>query len=758
MSRLAPALAAALAILGLAAAPALGDVFEATSLLSSSPTEQAIYAHDPVVSGDGRWVAFDGDYGGMLGVWRRALAGGPVEAVAVGPQGTPEGSAVLPSISYDGRYISFTTSARLDPADDTNRAPDVYVRDMDDPDGEPCAAPTEAERLAGERPACAFTLVSARDGSSEGLTYTYGSSKAAEEPFYGSLAAGRSAMNEEGNEVAFVTTAPSNLAGEGTPSLQVAVRYLASDTTSLVSVRIDPATGLPALNPQTGAPEPVSAVEGPETYGALFTGSGGHAPRFAAPQPREAPDPVGASLSADGSTVAWLATDVGEQAPTLPGETLPAKYDEPLWRRIADGTLAPTRRVTGGSDPASPACRQSAEQVLSSPATAQDPCQGPFATFTNPANPGIVSSLESNDDVVPRLSKDGYEVAFLANAPLIALGEGFGNGAAGHADVYLADMRAATTRVQALTPLTEMASGDLTSLATTAPIVDLGISPDGTQVAFTTKRTQFPLATPAYISPPSAAAGMVELFDADLANDTLTRVTEGFEGDPSERPHEAAATGQDPYSSPGDGALSPSFSDDGNLLVFSSTAANLVYGDGNSPPADEPFSPFDGSDVFVRPRVVFPAAAAGSDIGQLPVYPQPAVSWELGVTAARRRDGGLLVDALLPGPGRLRLSAVAVLPAHLETARRGRGAALRHPLRSVLVAAHEVSSKQATTVTLELHLAPRFAALATRPGGLTALLEASFTAPGHPTLHERFEVTFVRRLAHVARSRRPAHG
>ena len=168
MRRLRLTIAATGAWLALAAAPALGDVFEGSSLLSSSPAEQAIYAHDPVVSGDGHWVTFDGDYGGLLGVWRRAVAGGPVEAVAVGPQGTPEGSAVLPSISYDGRYVSFTTTARLDPSEDTNRAPDVYVRDMEAPGGEPCTPPSEAERLAGEQPACAFTLVSARNGSSEG--------------------------------------------------------------------------------------------------------------------------------------------------------------------------------------------------------------------------------------------------------------------------------------------------------------------------------------------------------------------------------------------------------------------------------------------------------------------------------------------------------------------------------------------------------------------------------------------------------------
>lgn len=754
MRRLAGLLAMGILALGVAGRSARADVFEGTTLLSASPTEQVIYAHDPAVSGDGRWVVFDGDYGGQLGVWRRAVAGGPIEPVAVGAPGTPAGSAVLPSVSEEGRYVSFTTSARLDPGDDVNRSPDVYVRDMDDPSDEPCQAPSEAERLAGEKPGCGFTLVSARNGSSEGLSYVYGSDKTAEEPFYGAVAAGRSAISANGQEVAFVTTAPSNLAGAGTPSLQVAVRYLASDTTRLVSVRMDPATGLPAIDPQTGEGEPVSAVEGPETYGALYTGSGGHSPRFGEPQPREAPPPIGASLSADGSTVAWMANDVGLQARTLGGESLPDRYSEPLWRRIGEGVEAPTRRITGGSDPESQACRESGEQALSSPASAGDPCQGPFATFTNPANPGVVSSLEGDDDVIPRLSADGYEVAFLANAPLVALGEGFGDGGSAHTDLYVADMHLPATRLQALTPLTELASGDLSNLETTAPIIDLGISPDGTEVAFTTKRTQFPLNVPSYISAPTATAGMLELFDADLATDTVTRVSEGLGGEASERPHEAGATGEDPYTSPGDGALSPSFSADGNLLVFSSTAANLVYGDGNSPPADEPFGLFDGSDVFARRRVVFGAAPTGSYVTAVPTYATPALSWELGVTASSRRDGGILIDALVPGGGTLHLKAAALVRPSVKSAHGGRA----HPLASVVVAAHELQSKGATLISFELHLASRYSALATRSGGLTAALTATFTAPGHTTLRERFDVTFVRRVPRTAHGARPAHG
>ncbi len=96
---------------------------------------------------------------------------------------------------------------------------------------------------------------------------------------------------------------------------------------------------------------------------------------------------------------------------------------------------------------------------------------------------------------------------------------------------------------------------------------------------------------------------MNELFDADLADRTLTRVTHGYQGpdEASEHAHTPVVAGEDPYKEqPGDGALSPSFSTDGDILAFSSTASNLVFGDGNAPPLGlRPAGSVDGSDAFV---------------------------------------------------------------------------------------------------------------------------------------------------------------
>ena len=74
-----------------------------------------------------------------------------------------------------------------------------------------------------------------------------------------------------------------------------------------------------------------------------------------------------------------------------------------------------------------------------------------------------------------------------------------------------------------------------------AAISEFALSEDGMDVAFTTRRTQFRLAFPAFVSPPAAEPGLDELFYADLANGTLSRVSQGYGGGASEQPHSAQA-------------------------------------------------------------------------------------------------------------------------------------------------------------------------------------------------------------------------
>ncbi len=760
-----------------------GDVFGSSQLVSQgflasagSSSPQAGYAHDPAISLDGRYVAFDGSFAGLAGVWRRDLQTGELRAVAVGRPLAPGSrlcerapsaelgrsvavpcDAVLPSISEDGQYVSFTTDAPLARHEDSNEQPDVYVRNMNveesEAEAEACAE-AESESSAEVLQRCPFTLASAANGTDEGLAY-------AEEPGRGSLAQGRSAISASGQQVAFVTTAVSDLAGPGTPAMQVAVRNLATRETELVSTRLDPATG------EAAPDEPVSGETGEKKYGGAY--DVGTPPSFPlATGSHTLTRPVGASISADGSTVAWLGVDVREQTRVLPGELASEgykpEYAEPLWRRIAEGPQVATRRVTGGSDAENPTCAASGETTLSGAPSLSDPCQGPFATNPSNGEEGVWGGGEETSDYIPQLSADGYSVAFLASAPLVSLGSDFGLGdEARHADVYLADMHAGISRTEALRPLSELASGNEQDVATNAGIIDLAISPDGSQVAFTTKRTEFPLNVPAFVSAPAAIPGLAELFDADLADETLTRVTQGFEGGASAHPHGEARSDADPYPIEDDGALSPSFSADGDMLAFSSTASNLAYGDGNTP-ASEEGGPFDGADAFVVDRDVFVPIPTPQYISGAPPLPRPEVSWKLGASSISLRNGTVRLYVQTPGPGTLSARAqgtVAVHAARSARSARRHGGSTRAPRRTAVLATRTLATAQRLSrapegelVALTLTLLPRFRALALAHDGLSATVMLTFSATGHPAVHESVVVSFAgaRPPAHKARA------
>jgi|HubBroStandDraft_2_1064218.scaffolds.fasta_scaffold07315_3 hypothetical protein len=703
LSVLCCACAAACAHASLAAA----DVFGPIQLESSRPVqvgpvtidEQAESAGESTISADGRYVVFVGSFGGISGIWRRDLETGAVEQVA-------PGAAKLPSISANGRYVSFTTPQRLEPEEDHNGAPDVYVRDMERPcqtEGGACLPCVEHQEEA-EPEGCPFILVSAVNGTGEGTTYQY--PKGEVESRYGSLASGRSAMSASGEYVVFETAAESNLLGVPTPAREILLRDLQSDETTLVSSEYDPQTGT-----DTGDPVPLSTESGSE-FGAAFPLAAFGNASFG-----------GASISADGSTVAWLGQEIGRQARLLPGEQAGynAQYDEPLWRRVNEGPSAPTLRVTGGSDPENPLCGASGETVLSSAPSLLDPCQGPFAL----GPPEFYLLNTTNGNFVPQLSEHGETVAFLASAREVAAGQEI-LGSEADDDLYISQMGGGLTRVRALRRLTEIA-GDITKPELAAPIVDLTIAPDGRQVAFTTQRTQFPLGSLSDVSPTAAKANLRELFDVDLANETMTRVTHGYTGEaaPSEFAGEGGAA---------NGAASPSFSESGDILSFSSNADNLVYGDGNG-----------SSDVFLVERTLFGDTQRPQYVSSPPPLPTVSPTWQLYASAIRQADGAVVLDVVVPGAGELAADATAAIRMHV----RAHGAIRARTLLSTRTVAGARVAVAPTTTGLEklsLTLARPYGSLAQRTGGLDSAVTLVFTAPGHPSLRAGLQVDFRRSM------------
>lgn len=732
-------LACACAALCLPASSARADVFGPISLASEGSfdgdaSQQAEYAHDAAISGDGRYVAFDGVFGGRQGVWRRDLSTGAVELVAAG-------EAALPSISQTGRYISFTSPEDYVPGDGA-RGVNVWVRDMEPGAGEP-----------------EYVLASAVNGSGAAPVYEFGSNPADEERQLGAVATGRSAIDAAGDEVAFVTTAPSNVLGSATPALQVLVRYLHSERTVLVSRCFQCAN----------TSEPVSVTYEGGSFGAVYPDK---EVRFAMPPANGAwgdDYPPGASLSGDGSTVAWMGEDVGAQVAMLPSEHPQPLYTEPLWRRIEPGSETATERVTGGSEPGSPACAASGEQALP-PAEDQspsDPCQGPFQVLTNSGensgSSGIWATASGAEgDFVPRLSEDGDTVAFLSSALKAGEGLGFGDTDAGQRpELYIADMNPALglSRVQALRTLTEQGGANA---AADEGITDFDISPNGQDVAFTTRRTQFPLGSPAFVSQPAAEPAESELFDVDLGTDTLTRVTHGYrsETEASEQTFDRRSKLECPEYEDDFcalhtiGAQSPSYSQDGGLLAFTSTASNLVYGDGNAPAPTPPATGSqDGSDAFLVARTVF-LPKPTPDVISAPPPSQEEPSWELGVSAQGRSDGQVLLYVGVPGSGRLSASAAAVVRVEASGHSAHGRARTRTATRTVARATRVLDSNEWEVLTVPLSLSSAYASLAGQGGGLSALVTVTFVAPGHATLRQDIDVSFARTVKPARISRR----
>jgi extracellular elastinolytic metalloproteinase len=89
------------------------------------------------ISADGRIVAFEsaasnlvaGDADGTQDIFVRDRQAGTTESVSFDSTGSPAGGLQAPAMSGDGRYVAFTSSFPGFVSNDTNGAPDVFVRD-----------------------------------------------------------------------------------------------------------------------------------------------------------------------------------------------------------------------------------------------------------------------------------------------------------------------------------------------------------------------------------------------------------------------------------------------------------------------------------------------------------------------------------------------------------------------------------------------------------------------------------------------------
>lgn len=101
--------------------------------VSSDGTQGNAASGSPSISGDGRLVAFDSGANNLVegaegGVFVHDRQTGATELVSVSSAGV-QGDGVWPSISRDGRYVSFTASSGDLVEGDTNGFQDVFVHD-----------------------------------------------------------------------------------------------------------------------------------------------------------------------------------------------------------------------------------------------------------------------------------------------------------------------------------------------------------------------------------------------------------------------------------------------------------------------------------------------------------------------------------------------------------------------------------------------------------------------------------------------------
>lgn len=732
-------LCALLVLLSFAASPAeVHAAFTQATLLSGTAQFEFDEANAPAFAADGRYVVFQGSLANVPGIYRRDLQTGAVTLVVGGNASDPRNpcdatadplaacDAAAPSVSADGRYVAFTTTADLEPAKAESEpgepasdrgCPEVYVRDMEVEPNAPGA----------------YTLASAF-GSGQGIVYA-GSCPAQSSGFAvaGAQAAPGVALSADGRHVVFTVLSPSNPQGGAecsdaepkgcTAPSQVMVRDLQARTTTLVTV-----TPLGQPTPEGGAypsswSEQHAHISGPTEYADEFTASS-------------------AAISSDASTVAWLGTNVPAQVPsateiegdmktTEPGQSRTGSEVEPLWRRIADGQEAVTRRLLN---------------------------EAGIDFYPNYLEPGeavdggalAMPALQGDYFIPPALSADGRTVAVVANAPVPSAEASLIGQRIPSTNAYVIHMREGAAPV--VTRLTEITDYSTVPSAL-GNIKDVALSPDGARMAFDTTRTQFDLPTLALISSPSTYTDVAETYEANLELGTLERVTSTYDG-----------------SEPNHGAGLLSFSGDGRTLAFASEATNLFFGD--AIPAWEVYAAAEAPVSQVAPQ----------QIGATPQTAPPTPLWLLSATASAAADGSVVVDAQVPGGGQLTIRAAAQLPSHrarpARSERRAHSPAKRANVARRLrrakadaptsIQAHTVA--QAKTIALvasELRVRLRatraYRMLVDSRDGLYAVLRIAFSAPGHKTLTQEIPITF-RRVADKSRTRgktrvtsRPAH-
>jgi Tol biopolymer transport system component len=581
-----------------------GDVFVrdlqsgAIDLVSLSPAGQQLGGTAPAISADGRYVAFAASYLTFAhnDILLHDRLNGTSEQINVATGGAPgNGGNFGASVSADGRYVAFVSSASNLVPGDVNGKLDVFLRDRQNGTTERVSLANDGSQSNGDSSICAISAdgryvafssaaTNLVPGDTNGFVDIFvrdrqtATTKRVNVATSGAQThdvSGNCSISADGRYVVFESAATNLVPGDTNGFADIFVRDLQNSTTERVSVASD------GTQANAGSGISTSAISSDGRYVAfvslatnLVAGdtnatsdafvhdrlngttelvtvalNGAQADGFT-----EAP-----SISGDGRVLAFqsLATDL------VPGDTN-ALFD--IFAR--DRQLGTTQLVSAASTQGNAFSQEPSISADGTCIAFQAGASNLVANDTNSAFDIFVFDRTSDtlerasvstggaqangSSLTPALSSDGRYVVFGSNATNLISGDT--NGAT---DIFVRDRSNGTTERVSLANDGSQSNGDS---------IDCAISADGRFVAFVSDATNLV---------PGDTNGASDIFVRDRLNATTERVNLGPGG-------VQALNGVSDL---------PSISADGRYVAFISFAANLVPGDTNA-----------SFDVFVHDR------------------------------------------------------------------------------------------------------------------------------------------------------------
>lgn len=520
--------------------------------VSSTGAQANSDSHNPALSADGRFVAFDsyasnlvpGDTG-TRDVFVRDRQSGSVSRVSVSPTASSGNSmSYWPGLSADGRFVSFASDATNLVSGDTNSDIDAFRRDLqtgvttrvsvstlgtqaDDDIAMPMIS-TDGRYVMFESESWSLDTSDLNDFSDPFIHDTVAATTQAVVRFaYGTQAAGRSARARisgvpDARLVAYTSRAANLVPGDGTPLYDAFVHTLATGAIERISVASDGGqANSSGYHPQLSTDA---------RYAAFFS----YATNIAGG------NPLGLDVFVRDRAMATTELASVNSAGEPGNDQHPGFAFSGNGRYVAIHSTS-TNLVTGDTN--------GQRDIF-----LRDRLFG-TTTRVSVSSAGTQSNGAS---IGPAISEDGNAVAFASDATNLVAGDTNGT-----TDIFVRDLASGTTELISRTSAGAVGNGISSNVA---------ISPNGRYVAFSSSASN--LVT-------NDANGVRDVFLYDRQTQAMRRASVASGG------------------IAGNGASDNAAVSDNGLIVFSSESTNLVASDTNGRLDVFVHEPFDGSTALL---------------------------------------------------------------------------------------------------------------------------------------------------------------